>query len=51
VYTRISNGIMLHYNRGCAGLSLNVAEVGLGLMEKGHPVMTFEGNCADPREF
>lgn len=45
------NGIMLHYNRGCEGLSLGIAENRLGLLKAGFPVMTFEGNMGDEREF
>ena len=45
------NGVMLHYNRGCEGLSLGIAENRLALMEAGYPVMTFEGNMGDEREF
>ncbi len=44
-------GIMLHYNRGCEGLSLGIAENRLGLIETGYPVMAFEGNMGDEREF
>jgi len=45
------DGIMLHYNRGCEGLSLGIAENRLALIEAGFPVMTFEGNMGDEREF
>ena len=45
------NGVMLHYNRGCEGLSLGIAENRLGIMKAGFPVMTFEGNMGDGREF
>jgi benzoyl-CoA reductase subunit B len=45
------NGIMLHYNRGCEGLSLGIAENRLALIDAGYPVMTFEGNMGDEREF
>jgi benzoyl-CoA reductase subunit B len=45
------NGVLLHYNRGCEGLSLGIAENRLGLIEAGFPVMTFEGNMGDEREF
>jgi benzoyl-CoA reductase subunit B len=44
-------GIMLHYNRGCEGLSLGIAENRLALIEAGFPVMVFEGNMGDEREF
>jgi benzoyl-CoA reductase subunit B len=45
------NGIMLHYNRGCEGLTVGIAENRLALQEAGFPVMTFEGNMGDEREF
>lgn len=45
------NGVMLHYNRGCEGLSLGIAENRLAILEAGFPVMTFEGNMGDEREF
>lgn len=45
------NGVMLHYNRGCEGLSCGIAENRLGLLKAGFPVMTFEGNMGDEREF
>lgn len=44
------NGIMLHFNRGCEGLSLGIAENRLALQKAGFPVMTFEGNMGDERE-
>jgi len=45
------NGAILHYNRGCEGLSVGIAENRLGLIKAGIPVMTYEGNMADEREF
>jgi len=45
------DGVLLHYNRGCEGLSVGIAENRLGLIEAGFPVMTFEGNMGDEREF
>jgi benzoyl-CoA reductase subunit B len=45
------DGIILHYNRGCEGLSLGIAENRLALVKAGYPVMTFEGNMGDEREF
>jgi len=42
---------VLHYNRGCEGLSTGIAENRLGLLERGHKVMTYEGNMGDEREF
>ncbi|MGD1995237.1 MAG: benzoyl-CoA reductase, bzd-type, subunit O [Anaerolineae bacterium] len=45
------DGVLLHYNRGCEGLSVHIAENRLGLIERGIPVMTFEGNMGDAREF
>jgi benzoyl-CoA reductase subunit B len=45
------DGIILHYNRGCEGLSVGIAENRLGLLKRGHKVMTYEGNMGDEREF
>ena len=45
------DGVMLHYNRGCEGLTIGIAENRLALLEAGYPVMTFEGNMGDEREF
>jgi len=45
------DGVMLHYNRGCEGLSLGIAENRLALIDAKYPVMTFEGNMGDEREF
>jgi len=45
------DGMILHFNRGCEGVTLGIAENRLGLMKAGVPVMTYEGNMADPREF
>jgi len=45
------DGVLLHYNRGCEGLSLGIAENRLALQEAGFPVMIFEGNMGDEREF
>lgn len=45
------NAIILHYNRGCEGSSLYIAEMRLYLLEKGFHVMTYEGNMGDEREF
>jgi benzoyl-CoA reductase subunit B len=45
------NGIMLHLNRGCEGLSCGIMENHWGLSNMGVPVMTFEGNMGDAREF
>ena len=45
------DGVMLHYNRGCEGLSLGIAENKLALKKAGIPVMHFEGNMGDERGF
>jgi len=45
------DAVLLHYNRGCEGLSLHIAENRLGLLEAGIPVFPFEGNMGDEREF
>jgi benzoyl-CoA reductase subunit B len=45
-----ADGAMLHFNRGCEGLSLGIAENRLALHKAGFPVLTFEGNMGDARE-
>ncbi len=45
------DGIMLHYNRGCEGLTVGIAENRLALINAAFPVMIFEGNMGDEREF
>jgi len=44
-------GVMMHLNRGCEGMSLNAMENRLGISAGGIPVMTYEGNMGDEREF
>jgi len=45
------DAVLLHYNRGCEGLSVHIAENRLGLMQAGVPVFPFEGNMGDERDF
>jgi benzoyl-CoA reductase subunit B len=45
------DGVMLHLNRGCEGLSCGIMENHHGLSQMNVPVMTFEGNMGDSREF
>jgi len=45
------DGVMLHLNRGCEGLSCGIMENRLGIAKTGVPIMTFEGNMGDAREF
>jgi benzoyl-CoA reductase subunit B len=45
------DGVILHLNRGCEGLSCGIMENRLGIAKTGTPVMTFEGNMGDDREF
>jgi len=46
-----ADAVLLHYNRGCEGLSVHIAENRLGLLDAGVPVFPFEGNMGDEREF
>ena len=46
-----ADGIMFHYNRGCEGTALGIAENRLYLLDQGFPVLTFEGNMGDAGEF
>ena len=45
------DGVMLHLNRGCEGTSMGIMENKLGLAQTGIPIMTYEGNMGDEREF
>ena len=45
------DGAILHYNRGCEGLTLGVAENRKALIEAGIPTTSYEGNMGDDREF
>lgn len=45
-----ADGVMLHLNRGCEGTSIGIMENYLALRDAGIPVITYEGNMADPRE-
>ena len=36
------DGVMLHYKRGCEGLSLGIGENRLAILEAGISVMTFD---------
>ncbi len=45
------DGVMLHLNRGCEGLSTGIMQNRLGIAKAGVPIMTFEGNMGDEREF
>jgi benzoyl-CoA reductase subunit B len=44
-------GCIMHLNRGCEGWAVGEMEERLALLEEGIPVVTYEGNVADPREF
>ncbi len=45
------DGAILHFNRGCEGFSLGEPQVRLALLENNIPVLTYEGNVADSREW
>jgi len=47
---KIDAGI-IHLNRGCEGTAQHQMEMKNTLLKMGLPVMTFEGNMADEREF
>ncbi len=46
-----ADGVLFHLNRGCEGASLGQMENRLALMKAGIPVLTYEGNMGDKREF
>ena len=41
----------MHLNRGCEGLSVGIMENRQAMAKAGFPIMTFEGNMGDEREF
>jgi benzoyl-CoA reductase subunit B len=43
--------MIMHLNRGCEGHAEGQLEFRLGLLKEGIPVLTYEGNMADKREF
>jgi len=45
------NAAMLHLNRGCEGTSLGIMENRKALLDAGIPVLTYEGNMGDDRDF
>jgi len=45
------NAGVIHLNRGCEGTAQHQMEMKIALQNMGLPVMTFEGNMADEREF
>ncbi len=45
------DGAVMHLNRGCEGFATGQMEVRLALLKAGIPVVTYEGNMADKREF
>jgi benzoyl-CoA reductase subunit B len=46
-----AKGLIIHQNRGCEGISLGSSEARLKLLEEGIPVVAYEANMADKREF
>ncbi|MDO8637227.1 MAG: 2-hydroxyacyl-CoA dehydratase family protein [Dehalococcoidia bacterium] len=46
-----ANGIILEFDRGCEGFTLHNAEIKLALQKAGIPVMVYEANRADFREW
>jgi benzoyl-CoA reductase subunit B len=45
------DAVFIHLNRGCEELAMGQMENRISLLEAGIPVVTYEGNMADPREF
>ncbi|MDZ4247627.1 MAG: benzoyl-CoA reductase, bzd-type, subunit O [Dehalococcoidia bacterium] len=45
------DGFIIHLNRGCEGTAFGQMEARHQLLKSGIPVMTYEGNMADKREF
>ena len=44
------DGVLVHLNRGCEFATSGLMENRLGLLDKGIPILTYEGNMADKRE-
>lgn len=42
---------LIHLNRGCEGYAQGLPQVRLAFIENNIPVLTYEGNVGDPREF
>ncbi len=46
-----ADGVLIHLNRGCEGTAMGQMEIRSFLAENDIPVITFEGNHADVRDF
>ncbi|MBI4288971.1 MAG: 2-hydroxyacyl-CoA dehydratase [Chloroflexi bacterium] len=46
-----ADGVVMHLNRGCKGTGGYMLENRLSLVEAGIPVVAYEGNAADKRDF
>jgi len=46
-----AGGMIMHFNRGCEGVCMFASEVRLILLEHGVPLVVFEHNMGDRREF
>ena len=46
-----AKGVIMHLNRGCEGTAFGQMENRLALMKAGIPILTYEGNMGDKREF
>ena len=45
------DAVFIHLNKGCEGTAIGQMENRLALIEEGIPVLTFEGNMGDHRDF
>jgi benzoyl-CoA reductase subunit B len=45
------DALISHLNKGCEGTSIGILEARLDLLKRNVPVLTFEGNMADTRDF
>ena len=46
-----ADALISHLNKGCEGTAIGQLEGRLALLERNFPVMTYEGNMADERDF
>ena len=45
------DGVFMHLNRGCEGTAIGIMETKLALTKADIPVLSYEGNMGDTRDF
>ena len=46
-----TDGVIMHIDRGCRAMTAGMLEYKAALEKAGFPVLTYDGNNADPRDF